>query len=76
MLQNFLSSSSLIRSEFLLTSLNELAMKGISDLFNIEHFSASFVEELPMMRCSAEYIQLHILMKKVSQFKRCNTLVF
>lgn len=42
-------SSSLIRSEFLLTNLNELATIGTSSRDSSEHFSANFVLELPMM---------------------------
>lgn len=41
-------SSSLMRSEFLLTSLKADATKGTSSLVRIEHFSANFVLELPM----------------------------
>lgn len=42
-------SSSLMRSEFLLTNLNADATKGTSSLVRIEHFSANFVLEFPMV---------------------------
>lgn len=43
-----IKSSSLIRSEFLLTNLKELATIGTSSFDKSEHFSASFVLELPI----------------------------
>lgn len=42
-------SSSLILSEFLLTNLKAEATRGTSSFVRIEHFSASFVLELPMV---------------------------
>lgn len=38
-----------MRSEFLLTNLNELATTGTSSLDNREHFSANLVLELPIL---------------------------
>lgn len=46
--QRTIRSSSLMRSEFLLTNLNELATTGTSSLDKSEHFSASFVLEFPI----------------------------
>lgn len=43
-----IKSSSLMRSEFLLTNLNELATTGTSSFDKSEHFSANFVLELPI----------------------------
>jgi hypothetical protein len=42
-------SSSLMRSVFLLTILNNVPMVGISDLDSIVHFSASLPPELPIL---------------------------
>lgn len=44
-----IKSSSLIRSEFLLTNLNELATTGTSSFASNEHFSANFVLEFPIL---------------------------
>lgn len=41
-------SSSLMRSEFLLTNLKADATSGTSSLVRMEHFSANFVLELPI----------------------------
>lgn len=46
-----IKSSSLIRSEFLLTNLKELATTGTSSFDRSEHFSANFVLELPILCC-------------------------
>lgn len=42
-----------MRSEFLLTNLNELATTGTSSLDNKEHFSANLVLELPILSPSS-----------------------
>lgn len=39
----------MMRSEFLLTNLNALATSGTSSLVRIEHFSANFVLEFPIL---------------------------
>lgn len=67
-------SSSLIRSEFLLTSLNELATTGTSSFDSKEHFSANLVLEFPIfVKCyKCELVMKMIIFSKNIEYVLLN----